>query len=151
MVARLGRHRRGRSLGLASVLLPALVMVFARTTTMATACVLLVGIGLMLLVVQSLAITLVQVNTPNRIRGRVMSIYSMTHAGADTASNAAVGWLAQRVGLPAALTRERRGRTAFRRLAGCVSTVSQAAGLIVGQFYVAPSTSNRFPSDPCPI
>ena len=104
VVARLGRHRRGRSLAVASVLLPALVMVFAHATTMATACLLLVGIGLLLLIVQSLAITLVQVNTPNRIRGRVMSIYSMTHAGADTASNAAVGWLAQRVGLPAALT-----------------------------------------------
>ena len=104
VVARLGRDRRGRSLAVASVLLPALVMVFAHATTMATACLLLVGIGLLLLIVQSLAITLVQVNTPNRIRGRVMSIYSMTHAGADTASNAAVGWLAQRVGLPAALT-----------------------------------------------
>jgi hypothetical protein len=54
--------------------------------------------------VQSLAITLVQINTPNRIRGRVMTIYSMTHAGADTASNAAIGWLAQRVTLPPALT-----------------------------------------------
>ncbi len=103
-VARLGRHRRGRSLVVASLLLPVLVIAFAQSTTMAVACVLLVGIGLALLIVQSLAITLVQVNTPNRIRGRVMTIYSMTHAGADTASNAAIGWLAQRVTLPSALT-----------------------------------------------
>ena len=68
------------------------------------ACCLLIGIGILLLVVQSLAITLVQVNTPNRIRGRVMAIYSMTHAGADTASNALIGWAAQRLTLPAAVT-----------------------------------------------
>jgi len=104
VVARLGRRRRGRSLVAASLVLPVLVITFARSTTMARACVLLVGIGLLLLVVQSLAITLVQVNTPNRIRGRVMSVYSMTHAGADTVSNAAVGWLAQRLTLPLALT-----------------------------------------------
>lgn len=104
VVARLGRRRRGGTLATASVVLPVLVIAFAQATTLATACVLLVAIGLALLVVQSLAITLVQVTTPNRIRGRVMSLYSMTHAGADTASNAAVGWLAQRVGLPAALT-----------------------------------------------
>jgi predicted MFS family arabinose efflux permease len=104
VVARLGRRRRGRSLAAASIVLPVLVIAFAQARTMAVACVLLVAVGLALLVVQSLAITLVQVTTPNRIRGRVMSIYSMTHAGADTASNAAVGWLAQRIGLPAALT-----------------------------------------------
>lgn len=103
-VARLGRRRRGRSLAVASLLLPMLVIAFAQSTTMAVACLLLVGIGLALLIVQSLAITLVQINTPNRIRGRVMTIYSMTHAGADTASNAAIGWLAQRVTLPPALT-----------------------------------------------
>ena len=33
-----------------------------------------------------------------------MTVYSMTHAGADTVSNAAVGWLAQRLTLPLALT-----------------------------------------------
>ena len=104
VVARLGRHRRGRSLMAASLVLPVLVILFAQSTTMTPACLLLVGIGLALLLVQSLAITLVQVNTPNRIRGRVMTVYSMTHAGADTVSNAAVGWLAQRLTLPLALT-----------------------------------------------
>ena len=104
VIARFGRHRRGRAFAVASVLLPLTVMAFAQATTMAQACLLLVGVGVLLLVVQSLAITLVQIATPNRIRGRVMSVYSMTHAGADTVSNAAIGSLAQRLGLPVALT-----------------------------------------------
>jgi MFS family permease len=104
VIARLGRRRRGRSLVVASVLLPLAVMAFAQSTTMVVACTLVVGVGVLLLIVQSLAITLVQVTTANRIRGRVMSVYSMAHAGADTVGNAAVGSLAQRLGLPPALT-----------------------------------------------
>jgi len=101
--ARLGQHRRGRSLAAAALLLPALVLGFSRAQSLPGACMLMAGIGVALLVVQSLAVTLVQVNTPERIRGRVMAFYSEMHAGADVAGNLAVGALAARVGLPAAL------------------------------------------------
>ena len=60
-------------------------------------------IGLALLVLQSMAITLVQVQTDNRVRGRVMTIYSQLHAGADTMSNVLVGSMAVYTGLPVAL------------------------------------------------
>jgi hypothetical protein len=63
----------------------------------------LFGVGFALLVLQSLAITLVQINTPDRLRGRVMTVYSMLHAGSDTSGNLVVGTIAVSIGLPAAL------------------------------------------------
>jgi MFS family permease len=103
IVAQLGHHGRGRSLALASLVLPCLVVAFAATRVLWVSCLVLVAIGIALLVVQSLAITLVQVNIPDRVRGRVMSIYSLLHAGSDTMGNVLVGSAATVVGLPLAL------------------------------------------------
>ena len=88
---------------LAALLLPLLVMGVAYAPNMLAAVLCITGVGLALLVLQSLAITLVQVHIPDRVRGRVMSIYSMLHAGADTGGNMAAGWLAVYLGLPLAL------------------------------------------------
>jgi hypothetical protein len=63
----------------------------------------LVALGLVILVLQSLTITLVQVHIPDRVRGRVMSLYSQLHAGSDTAGNMMIGWMAVYLGLPLAL------------------------------------------------
>ena len=103
-VSRLGTHRRGRTLTAVSVLLPALVVGFALSKNMLVACLLMVGVGMVLLVLQSLTITLVQIRIPDRVRGRVMSLYSMLHAGSDTAGNLLVGGSAVYLGLPLALT-----------------------------------------------
>lgn len=102
--ARLGTDHRGRSLMLASFVLPLIVIGFAQAPSMAAACLLLVGVGFILLILQSLAITLVQLHTPDRVRGRVMTIYSMLHAGSDTGGNLVIGALAVPVGLAMALT-----------------------------------------------
>jgi ENTS family enterobactin (siderophore) exporter len=101
--ARLGLRRRGQSLTLAAFLLPLCVLGLSRASQLAIACIFMAGIGLLLLIVQSLAVTLIQVNTADRIRGRVMVVYSQLHAGADTAGNLGVGALAARAGLPTAL------------------------------------------------
>jgi len=103
MVARVGGRRRGAALAAAALLLPVGVGLFATTRTLWLSCLVLVGIGVGLLVVQSLAITLVQVQIPDRVRGRVMSIYSLLHAGSDTLGNVAVGTVAVWIGLPWAL------------------------------------------------
>lgn len=102
-VARLERFGRGRALTLASIILPLSVLAFGFTKDLWLACLLLIVVGLSLLVLQSMAITLVQVQTDNRVRGRVMTIYSQLHAGSDTMSNVLVGSLAVYIGLPAAL------------------------------------------------
>lgn len=102
--AKLGTGHRGRNLVLAAVALSILVIAFAQARTMWAACLILIGLGFMLLLLQSLAITLVQLNTPDRVRGRVMSIYSMLHAGADTGGNLVIGAIAVPLGLVTALS-----------------------------------------------
>jgi MFS family permease len=103
LLARLGHRRRGRTLTWTALCLPPAIMLFAGTRTLWAACMLLVLIGVALLIVQSLTITLVQVQIPDRVRGRVMSIYSLLHAGSDTMGNVAVGTMAVWLGLPLAL------------------------------------------------
>jgi predicted MFS family arabinose efflux permease len=103
VVAYLGHHQRGRTLAIVAVLLPVTVALFAVVRTLWLSCLILVLIGIALLIVQSLAITLVQLQIADRIRGRVMSIYSLIHAGSDTMGNVVVGTLATVVGLPLAL------------------------------------------------
>jgi hypothetical protein len=102
-VARLGAQRRGRSLTAAAFLLPLLTIGLARSNAVLSAALFMIAIGLVLLVLQSLAITLVQINIPDRVRGRVMSLYSILHAGADSGSNLIIGALAIPLGLPLAL------------------------------------------------
>ncbi len=103
LMAWLGRRARGKVLALAALMLPLLVAGFAGMRSLWTACAMLVAIGAVLLVVQSLAITLVQLNIADRVRGRVMSVYSLLHAGSDTLGNAAIGSAAVLIGLPVAL------------------------------------------------
>lgn len=102
--ARLGIGHRGRNLVLAAIALSLLVVAFAQAPSMWAACAILIALGFVLLVLQSLAITLVQLNTPDRVRGRVMSIYSMLHAGSDTGGNLVIGAAAVPIGLVSALT-----------------------------------------------
>jgi MFS family permease len=103
VVARAGSERRGRTLVTAALVLPVLVAAFPAAPTLGAACLLLVGIGMALLIVQSLAITVVQLQIQDRVRGRVMTLYSLLHAGSDTLGNVAVGSLAVISGLPLAL------------------------------------------------
>lgn len=101
--ARLGTGKKGRNLVLSALVLPLLVTAVAIAPNMLTACLALVALGLVLLLLQSLAITLVQLQTPDRVRGRVMTVYSMLHAGSDTGGNMVIGALAVPLGLPIAL------------------------------------------------
>lgn len=103
VIARLGKRQRGRSLLLVCFLLPLLVMGFAFSRNILLAGLLMVLVGMVLILVQSLAITLVHYNITDQVRGRVMSLYSMVHAGADTAANVMVGGLALYLELPLAL------------------------------------------------
>jgi MFS family permease len=104
VVAKLGVNRRGRTLTVVSLLLPALVVGVALSGSMLLACLFLIALGLVLLMLQSLTITLVQVHVPDRVRGRVMSLYSQLHAGSDTTGNLMIGGLAGLLGLPLALS-----------------------------------------------
>jgi len=102
-VARMGVRARGHTLTLISVLLPLLLLGFAFSRNLVIAAALLIAIGGAILILQSLTITLVQLQIPDRVRGRVMALYSILHAGSDTVGNLSVGWLAVYLGLPFAL------------------------------------------------
>lgn len=103
VIAKLGKRQRGRSLLIVCLMLPLTVMGFAFSRNILLASLLMVLVGLVLILVQSLAITLVHSSITDQVRGRVMSLYSMVHAGADTAANVMVGGLALYLGLPLAL------------------------------------------------
>jgi predicted MFS family arabinose efflux permease len=103
VVSYLGHHRRGQTLAVVGILLPLCVAMFSFAKSLWLSCVILILLGIALLIVQSLTITLVQLQIADRVRGRVMSIYSLLHAGSDTMGNVAVGAVAVWVGLPMAL------------------------------------------------
>lgn len=102
-VGKIGSQQRGRSLLLFCLLLPLTVTGVAFSRNILLAGFLMVMVGLALIIVQSLAVTLVHLSITDQVRGRVMSLYSMVHAGADTAANLMVGGLAVNLGLPLAL------------------------------------------------
>lgn len=103
VISFLGKHRRGRTLAVVAILLPLSVALFTLVRSLWLSCFILILIGIALLIVQSLTITLVQLHIADRVRGRVMSIYSLLHAGSDTMGNVAVGAVAVWLGLPLAL------------------------------------------------
>lgn len=103
VVAQLGQQQRGRTMLAAGLLLSALIVGVATASNMITAGLFLLAAGLVLLVLQSLAITIVQLRIADQVRGRVMSLYSMVHAGSDTMGIAFIGGIAVHLGLPLAL------------------------------------------------
>lgn len=104
VVAKMSHKTKGRNLMGAAIALPVVVTFFAHSSGMGAALASALLVGVVLIVVQSLAITLVQLHISDQVRGRVMSLYSMVHAGADTMSNVVVGAAAVSLGLPLALT-----------------------------------------------
>ncbi|MFN8440868.1 MAG: MFS transporter [Caldilineaceae bacterium] len=103
ITGQLGPERQQRLLFPTALLLAALVILFSYVQSFWGACLLLVLLGAALLLLQSLAITKVQVAIPDRVRGRVMTIYSIVHAGSDSGGAMVVGWLALYVTLPVAI------------------------------------------------
>jgi MFS-type transporter involved in bile tolerance (Atg22 family) len=68
------------------------------------AAVLLVGIGFSQIVFQATCNTMLQITTPDALRGRVMSLYAFTFAGVTPFGSIVVGMIAERFGTSAACT-----------------------------------------------
>jgi MFS family permease len=99
-VARLRAGRRGRVLALSSLVLPLLLMAFAVSRWMPAACLTLLFVGLVHSVLHATSTTLVQVGVPDRVRGRVMSLYGMLIIGVPKLTGVLIGGLAMNLGLP---------------------------------------------------
>jgi MFS family permease len=105
VVAWLGRFRHmGRTLLILQVVFGLLVVLFAITRIFWINALLLFGTGACMVMVFAMLSSLVQLNAPNEMRGRVMSIYMVAFRGGMPLGSLAGGWMATLTGAPAVLT-----------------------------------------------
>ncbi|MBM3294707.1 MAG: MFS transporter [Candidatus Aminicenantes bacterium] len=103
-IASLGRFQfRGALITLGSIAFPLLLILFAFVRSPGPAYLVLFGVGFALILVFNLANATVQTLTPIELRGRVMSIYSLTFFGLMPIGALLIGWSASRAGEPAAV------------------------------------------------
>jgi MFS family permease len=100
IIARIEEGGRGKALMAAALASPLLLVAFVFVRSLPLACLLLTIIGVFQSIVHSMATTLVQVNVPDRVRGRVMSLYGMLIVGSPKLLGLIIGAVAEGVGLP---------------------------------------------------
>jgi MFS family permease len=100
LVARYGdRGQRGRWLTLAALAFPLLLALFALNRVYALSLVLMLALGIGFMLVFTLINTLLQTHILDEMRGRVLSLYSLTFFGFTPFGNLAIGALAEQWGL----------------------------------------------------
>ena len=105
VVAWLGSFEHmGRTLLTIQLVYGLLVVVFAVTRVMVLNAMLLFAAGACLVMVASMLSSLVQLNAPNEMRGRVMSIYMVAFRGGMPLGSLAAGWIASITSAPIVLT-----------------------------------------------
>ncbi|MDR7435441.1 MAG: MFS transporter [Armatimonadota bacterium] len=95
---------RGRALILGSLLYPLLMLAFAWVWWLPGSFLLLAAIGTSTIFVVNLSNALVQSLVPDRIRGRVMGVYSLTFLGGMPLGSLLLGIVARLLGVPKAIT-----------------------------------------------
>lgn len=93
----------GRWIMLGATGFGAALIVFGQSRWLWVSCVVLLGAGYAMMVQMSSSNTLIQSMVPDRLRGRVMAIYSATFMGMAPLGALLSGMLAQRVGAPLAV------------------------------------------------
>jgi MFS-type transporter involved in bile tolerance (Atg22 family) len=100
LVTRFHVGRRGQAVMVSSLLLPLFLLGFTAARSMPLACLIMLFVGLIQSVQHAMSTTLVQVNVPDRVRGRVMSLYSMLIIGVPRLTGVLIGGAAEGLGLP---------------------------------------------------
>jgi MFS family permease len=101
MIASMGRYvQRGRLLTLGSFVFPALLLVFAGARWLPLSLLMLVGVGWGFMVMMNSANAIVQTEVEDELRGRVMSIYTLTFFGLMPVGSLLAGAAAARIGEP---------------------------------------------------
>ena len=104
VVAWLGKFpHMGRALLILQFLFGVLVVVFAVTRVFWLNAVLLFAAGACMVMVFAMLSSLVQLNAPNEMRGRVMSIYMVAFRGGMPVGSLIAGWMATLTSAPAVL------------------------------------------------
>jgi MFS family permease len=105
VVAWLGKFRHmGRTLLILQAVFGVLIVLFAMTRVFWINAALLFGCAACMVMVFAMLSSLVQLNAPNEMRGRVMSIYMVAFRGGMPLGSLAGGWAATFVGAPMVLT-----------------------------------------------
>jgi MFS family permease len=105
VVAWLGKFRHmGRALLGIQILFGLLLITFASTRILFVNDLLLFAAGACMVMLFAMLSSLVQLNAPDAMRGRVMSIYMMAFRGGMPLGSLAGGWIATYAGAPAVLT-----------------------------------------------
>ena len=100
VVTRIREGRRGHAVLVSSLLLPLFMIGFSVSRSMPVALVILLFVGLIQSVLYAESTTLVQMKVPDRVRGRVMSLYGMSIIGVSKLTGMMIGGLAESLGLP---------------------------------------------------
>ncbi len=103
-IAALGRfHFKGKLLTLGSFFFPVTLVLFALNRTLHMSLILLAIAGGAAIIVFNMANALVQTLVEDKLRGRVMSIYSLTFFGFMPIGSLWIGYMAEKFGVPTAL------------------------------------------------
>jgi predicted MFS family arabinose efflux permease len=94
------RARRGRVLTLGNLGLPLLLLVFVNSRSLLFSLFVLVFVGMLQVMQNAMANTLLQITAPDRLRGRVMSLYSLVTQGMTHLGGLQAGFMADWVGAP---------------------------------------------------
>ena len=101
MTAALGRlHMRGRLLTYGNIVMPVCLLAFAAIRLLPFSLLTLLGIGWGFMVYANNANSLVQTQVPDDLRGRVMSIYTLTFFGFMPIGALLAGSIAENIGEP---------------------------------------------------
>jgi predicted MFS family arabinose efflux permease len=105
MIASLGRFRwKGKLMTVGTFVFPVLLLVLAAVRAIPLALLVLVGMGWGFMVVFNMLNTLIQALVSDRLRGRVMGIYSLTFFGSMPIGALLAGGMADRIGEPQTVT-----------------------------------------------
>jgi len=92
--------RRGRMLTIGNLAFPLVLLLFAASRSFALSLVLMLLVGVSFVWQNALANTLLQIATPDELRGRVMSLWSLTFQGMMRVGGLQAGFVADWIGAP---------------------------------------------------
>jgi MFS family permease len=90
--------RRGRVLTLGNLGLPLLLLIFVNSRSLLLSIFLLVFVGMVQVMQNAMANTLLQITAPDHLRGRVMSLYSLVTQGMTHLGGLQAGFMADWIG-----------------------------------------------------
>ncbi len=94
-----GRQHLGHNIALAGMAAGAGMLLFANTTTLLFALPLLVLLGFAITTIAASVNTLIQMQVPNQLRGRIMALFSVLFIGITSLGNLLVGYTAAHLGV----------------------------------------------------